>query len=358
MLTDQATTLQPGEAVAPVRSPRPWLRWGLTTLLVLAALAMLFADAVGGGGTRIFLLQRGQAFVTIFLGIFIEAVPFLLAGSLVSGFIAIFVDQSMVARFLPKRALPAAAAGALMGMVFPVCECGVVPVTRRLYEKGLPMSIGVAFLLAAPVINPIVILSTQAAFGWGPVLWGRIAFTIVVAMTVALIFHLAKPTELLLPAVSNAHFDASQVVLHLSPVKPPVAERVRQSLFTAGDDFIDMSRYLIAGSMMAAGMQTLVPQSALLAIGQGPVISVVAMQALAFVLSICSTVDAFVALAFSGTFTVGSILAFLVFGPMVDIKSALMFLGVFQRRIVLYLILLPLLLTLFIGVFWNLNVGL
>ncbi len=337
---------------------RPWLRWGLTALLAAAALGMLFADAWAGLGTRAFLFQRGQTFVTIFLGIFIEAVPFLLAGSLVSGFIAVFMDQGMIERFLPKRALPAALAGSLMGMVFPVCECGVVPVTRRLYEKGLPMSIGVAFLLAAPVINPIVILSTQAAFGWGPVLWGRIGFTILVAMLVGLIFHLAKPGELLLPAVNDAHCDAVHPGHAAPAAKPPVGVRVRQSLFTAGDDFIDMARYLIAGSMLAAGMQTLVPQSALLAIGQGPVISVVAMQALAFVLSICSTVDAFVALAFSGTFTVGSILAFLTFGPMVDIKSALMFLGVFQRRIVLYLIVLPLLLTLFIGVFWNLNVGL
>jgi len=124
-----------------------------------------------------------------------------------------------------------------------------------------------------------------------------------------------------------------------------------------GDDFLDMARYLIAGSMLAAAMQTLVPQSALLAVGQGPVISVVVMQALAFVLSVCSTVDAFLALAFAGTFTTGAVIAFLVFGPMVDIKSSLMFLGVFQRRAVAYLIALPLVLSLVMGVWWNLNLG-
>ena len=126
----------------------------------------------------------------------------------------------------------------------------------------------------------------------------------------------------------------------------------------AGDDFLDMVRYLIVGSMLAAAMQTLVPQSLLLAVGQGPVISVIIMQVLAFVLSVCSTVDAFLALAFSGAFTTGSILAFLTFGPMVDIKSSLMFFGVFQKRIVLYLIVLPFLLSLLIGVIWNLNIGL
>jgi uncharacterized membrane protein YraQ (UPF0718 family) len=126
---------------------------------------------------------------------------------------------------------------------------------------------------------------------------------------------------------------------------------------TAGDDFLDMARYLIIGTILAASMQTLVPQSTLLAVGQGPVLSVLAMQALAFVLSVCSTVDAFLALAFSGIFSTGSIISFLTFGPMVDIKSSLMFLGIFQRRVVFYLIVLPFLLTLLIGIFWNLNIG-
>jgi uncharacterized membrane protein YraQ (UPF0718 family) len=118
-----------------------------------------------------------------------------------------------------------------------------------------------------------------------------------------------------------------------------------------------MSRYLIVGSMLAAGMQTLVPQPVLLALGGGAITSILAMMILAFVLSICSTVDAFLALAFVNTFTPASILAFLVFGPMVDIKSALMFLSVFKRRTVLYLILLPLMATLFIAVYLNLNVS-
>lgn len=151
-------------AVLPPKR-RPWLRWVLTIGLATLALAAIFADTLIAGVGREYLLQRFQTFVTIFLGIFIEAVPFLLAGSIVSGLIAVFIDQSMIDRYLPKRALPAALAGAMMGMIFPVCECGVVPVTRRLYEKGLPLSIGAAFLLAAPVVNPVVFVSTYAAFG-------------------------------------------------------------------------------------------------------------------------------------------------------------------------------------------------
>ncbi|MCS6825810.1 MAG: permease [Caldilinea sp.] len=335
------------------------MRWGLTLLVAVGAVVAIFSDALRGGGAP-YLYQRIQTFVTIFLGIFIEAVPFLIAGSIVSGLIAVFVDQAAIDRYLPKAALPAALVGGGMGMVFPVCECGVVPVVRRLYEKGLPLSIGVAFLLAAPVVNPIVILSTYSAFGWGPVFVGRIVFSFLIAAVVGFLFGRARPEAVLRPAVCQLHHDASHPVhshdhSHHLP-NAPVGLRLRQAFNLAGDDFFDMARYLILGSMLAAGMQTLVPQSTLLAIGQGSVISVLAMQALAFVLSVCSTVDAFLALAFAGTFTTGSVLAFLVFGPMVDIKSSLMFLGVFQRRIVVYLITLPMLLSLLMGVWWNLNV--
>lgn len=356
-----ASTQEKGAAGASPGSgaSRRWLRWMLTSVLGTLALVAIFYDVIASGQGLPYLYQRIQTFVTIFLGIFIEAVPFLLAGAIVSGLIAVFVDQSAIDRYLPKAALPGAVVGGLMGVVFPVCECGVVPVVRRLYEKGLPLSIGIAFLLAAPVVNPIVMLSTYSAFGWGAIFAGRIVFSFLIAVVVGFLFSRANPTEVLLPAIRQAHADACCSVhdsAHHHP-KVPLGQRFTRSLTLAGDDFLDMGRYLIAGSALAAAMQTIVPQSALLAVGQGPVISVLVMQALAFVLSVCSTVDAFLALAFAGTFTTGSVLAFLVFGPMVDIKSSLMFLGVFQRRTVAYLILLPLLLSMLMGIWWNLNIG-
>jgi len=137
--------------------------------------------------------------------------------------------------------------------------------------------------------------------------------------------------------------------------RKPLLAGLRDAVETAGIEFFDMGRYLIVGAALAAAMQTFVSQETLIALGRGPIVSVWTMQALAFILSVCSTVDSFLALAFVGTFTTGSILAFLAFGPMVDIKSTLMFAGVFQKRVVLYLILLPLLLTMLIGIWVNLN---
>jgi uncharacterized membrane protein YraQ (UPF0718 family) len=355
-----ASAVEAPDAVRPPNTRRTaLLRWGLSLLLGALAFGVIFSDMLASGAGWPYLLQRLQTFVTIFLGIFIEAAPFLLAGSLVSGMIAVFVDQSMIDRYLPKNAVGGALAGGLMGLAFPVCECGVVPVVRRLYEKGLPISIGTAFLLAAPVINPVVILSTWSAFGWGPVLWGRLFFTFAIAVIVGILFSRAQTQEVLLPEINACHHDACCGAHHHdeNEVKPPLGARFNRALNLAGDDFLDMARYLIIGCLLAATMQTVIPQSALLAVGSGPVISVLVMLGLAFLLSICSTVDAFLALAFTTTFTTGSIVSFLVFGPMVDIKSTIMFLGVFRRRAVAYLILLPLLLSLLMGVWWNLNLG-
>jgi uncharacterized membrane protein YraQ (UPF0718 family) len=333
-----------------------------------AGLRQLLWWAAGVGLATVVLvaaLSSGQDVATIlgifstrFLGIFIEAAPFLLLGTLASGLIEAFVTADDIARLIPRSKFVSPVVGAFLGFLFPVCECGVVPVVRRLFLKGLPMSVGVAFLLAAPVINPIVLVSTYVAFGVGPILIGRFALTVAVAIVVGWVFAFsARPEHVLRPASLVPVLGGSSNVLPLTRRKS-FGVGLREALRTAGDEFFDMGRYLVLGTLLAATLQTLVSQDTLLALGRGPVVSVVVMQGLAFLLSVCSTVDSFLALAFVGTFTTGSILSFLVFGPMVDIKSTLMFGGIFKPRVVLYLILLPFLLTLLIGLWINLNLAL
>ncbi len=331
------------------------MRWPLYGGVALTVTVFLIAFLQAGNDPGVTL----SIFTTRFLGIFIEAAPFLLLGSLVSGLLEVFVSREDIVRWIPRNPVLATVSGAMMGFAFPVCECGVVPVTRRLFTKGLPMSVGVAFLLAAPVMNPIVFVSTYIAFGWGPVLIGRIVITVIVAVAVGAVFaYSARPTEVLRPValapVQGGGHEAGHHHDHDHHHSRSFAAGLIQATQVASDEFFEMGRFLVIGSMLAGLMQTVVSQEALLALGEGPLISVIVMQMLAFVLSVCSTVDAFLALAFTGTFTTGSIVAFLTFGPMVDIKSTLMFAGVFKRRVVGYLIVVPFLMTLLFGLWINL----
>jgi uncharacterized protein len=332
--------------LASITTPRPASRAVLWLVLIGVLAVILFSILPFS-----MLFELGpklNLFATVFLGIFIEALPYLLIGTLISGIVEVFVDREQIIRFVSNRSLRAAVTGALMGLVFPVCECGVIPLARRLFHKGLPLSAGVAFLLAAPVLNPIVIFSTAAAFGWGPMLLWRVGFTLLIAVIVGLVFSIEKnPANILTGSLHSSHEHTH------AGADASIGEKIQEALIICADEFFEMGRYLIIGAILAALLQTFIPQTALLAVGSGPVLSVLVMQALAVILSICSTVDAFVALGFSGAFSFGSILSFLVFGPMVDIKSMFMYLQVFRRRPVVYLVVLPFLMSLLAGIFFN-----
>jgi hypothetical protein len=332
-------------------------RFKLMGLAALAAALLLAIGYQANSSGREYMLVL-SVFATRFLGIFVEAVPFLLLGSITSGLIETFVKSDDIMRILPRNRLGAAIGGAFLGLVFPVCECGVVPVARRLFSKGSPVSLGVAFLLAAPFMNPIVFASTYIAFGVGPVFIGRIVVTLLVAVIVGTVIgSFAKPRAVLKPIALGGGHDGHDGHEHCDHEEPAARVKLLGALQIAGDEFFEMGRFLIFGSMLAALMQTLVPQESLLALGTGPILSVVFMQILAYVLSVCSTVDSFLALAFVNTFTTGAIVSFLSFGPMVDIKSTLMFTGVFRRRIVFYLILLPFVINLLAGAVINALLG-
>jgi uncharacterized protein len=295
-------------------------------------------------------LQYISTLATIFLGIFIEALPYLLLGIFASGFIEVFVNKELILRLIPNNRLLAVFVGSLLGLIFPVCEHGVVPLTRRLFQKGMPVSMGITFMLAAPVMNPIVIASTLAAFGLGPVFWARILLTLFIAIITGLIFSTQKNEDVLVNIPENLVYHCAHCGSEVNP-KATLKEKVLQSLVIAGDEFFEIGLYFIIGAFLAATLQTFVPQEILLAIGGGPVLSIIVMISLAVVLSICSTVDAFVALAFASKFSTGSILAFLVYGPMIDIKALMMFTRVFKKKTILYLALIPLFLVILASLF-------
>jgi hypothetical protein len=349
----------------PVAAPQT-IKFPLGALLrrtgppVLAALLLLLlwvASAIAVPPALEPLSGRLQGFVTVFLGIFIEALPFLMAGVLVSSAIHFYVSSDAIQRYTPRNPVLAAMSGAVLGMAFPVCECGSIPAARRLLSKGAALPTGIAFALAAPVINPVVIISTFVAFAsWQMVAW-RVGLTFAIAVIIALLVGGTALRERVLAPLPEEEHDHDHDHHHHhghhhhdDPNAPPL-QRV---LNHANVEFFEMVRYLIIGGLLAATLQTLVPQQALIALGDGPVLSVIVMILLAIVLSICSTVDSFIALSFVGTFSPGAIIAFLVFGPMIDIKSTLMLTTTFRRGAIVLIILLCFQLTLLAGVAINL----
>lgn len=266
---------------------------------------------------------------SIFISILIEAIPFILIGVILSGIIQMFVSEEMIARIMPKNRFLAVLFGALAGVLFPACECGIIPITRRLLLKGVPLHAGVAFMLTAPIINPIVLFSTYIAFGnrWSVVFYrGGLALAVSLIIGVILSYQF-KDNQLLKPDEPGHHHHHGTLL-----------QKLGGTLRHAIDEFFSVGKYLIIGAFIAAAMQTYVKTSTLLAIGQNDVSSSLVMMGLAFVLSLCSEVDAFIASSFSSTFSLGSLIAFLVFGAMVDIKNVLMMLAAFKKRFVFLLI--------------------
>ncbi|MGQ0670413.1 MAG: permease [Actinomycetota bacterium] len=270
-----------------------------------------------------------QAFFILFGSLLIQALPFVLIGALAAALIEVFVPVGTLERLaqLP-RPLQLPAAG-LAGVAFPICECGSVPVARRLMAKGLMPSAAITFMLAAPVVNPVVIVSTFVAYrSRGPV-WtmvlGRFGLGLLVAIAVGWALGRRTSDELLRPGEP----DHAAHLLQLDRPEP----RWRLFFVHLGNDFLFMGRYLVFGATVAAFVQTFLPQSPIVRIAGIPILDVLVLMGLAALLSLCSESDAFIAASFT-QFGPSAQLAFLVFGPMVDLKLAAIYAGTFRGGVV------------------------
>jgi uncharacterized membrane protein YraQ (UPF0718 family) len=315
--------------------------------------------------------QLQNAF-TLFLSLLVEAIPFLLLGVILSSTLLIFIDERKLITLMPRNVLSGALVGSCIGFLFPVCECGNVPVARRLLLQGMPNAVAVSFLLAAPTINPIVIWSTWAAFRDQPeIVFYRILFSLFIATVIGCIFSIQDdPRPLLqtslakslkerpkLPAKEGVplllqsgsflighggktrRLDENFAVTAVLPAVQgmPLNKRWLTFFNNVVQELRELGGMLVIGSAIAACIQVFVPREMILNLGQDPITSIVAMMLLAVIVSICSTVDSFFALSFASSFTSSSLLAFLVFGPMIDIKSVGLMLSIFKPRILFYL---------------------
>ncbi|MDP9579351.1 permease [Priestia megaterium] len=278
---------------------------------------------------------------TIFISILIEALPFILLGVIISGIIQIFVTDEMMAKAIPKNKFGAIVLASVIGALFPACECGIVPITRRLMAKGVPLYAAIPFMLTGPIINPVVLFATFVAFGND---WKIMIERGVVAFLVSLIVGLILAFQFKTPQVKNE--------IHVHTASKKMSEKIGDALKHTIDEFFSVGKFVIIGGVIAAAMQTYVKTSTLITLGHGVVSSNVVMMGLSYILSLCSSADAFIASSFRSTFNDSAIIAFLVFGPMFDIKNTLMMLSQFKTKFVfslfVYVFILVLLLSLLI----------
>jgi uncharacterized membrane protein YraQ (UPF0718 family) len=276
------------------------------------------------------IVARLPNLVTVFLGIFLEAAPFLLLGVLVASALDVVVSPERLARFFPRNAGLGLVSGVCLGACAPLCECGTVPIARGSVSKGLPLPAAVGFLLAAPVINPITVAATFTAFRDNlSILALRVVLGIAVALLVGGLFLLWPRDES--PLRVNARDGHGHDHGHDHGHAP--GPRWLAVLDHAGHELSSLMVYLVAAALVASILQVFLPRTQLLSLGQGPLLSVAIMMLVAVVLSTCSSVDAFVALAFSTTFAPGAILAFLLISPVLNLKSGALVIGLFRTGV-------------------------
>jgi hypothetical protein len=281
-------------------------------------LTALFLGVVALRGPLIGLLDGPavQTWATIFVSIVIQATPFLAMGVVISAAIAVFVPPSFFARALPRRPALAVPVAGVAGIALPGCECGAVPIAGGLIRRGVTPAAAFAFLLSAPAINPVVLVSTAVAFPGDP--------QMVVARFVA-----SAVTAVLMGWLWLRLGKADWI---RTPPRPDLAGLTRWAAFasTARHDFVHAGGFLVVGGITAATLNVTVPQHWLTAVADNPWLSVLVLALLAVVLSICSEADAFVAASLT-QFSLTARLAFLVVGPMIDVKLFAMQAGTFGR---------------------------
>ncbi|HGD1556755.1 TPA: permease [Streptococcus agalactiae] len=283
----------------------------------------------------------------IFISIIIEALPFVLLGTILSGIIEVFITPDIVNKFLPKNKFLRVLFGTFVGFVFPSCECGIIPIINRFLEKKVPSYTAVPFLATAPIINPIVLFATYSAFGNSiRFLILRFVGATIVAITLGVMLAFLVDDNILKEDAKPTHFhDYSDKKWY---------QKIFLALAHAIDEFFDTGRYLVFGTLIASAMQIYLPTRVLTTIGHSPITAILVMMLLAFILSLCSEADAFIGASLLSTFGIAPVMAFLLIGPMIDIKNLMMMVNSFKTRFIVQFIsvssLIIIIYCLFVGV--------
>lgn len=282
-----------------------------------------------------------QNFSVIFISIVLEALPFILLGSIISALIQVFVSENTIAKILPKNRFLGLLTASLSGLVFPVCECAIIPITRRLIKKGMPVGMAVSFMLAVPIVNPIVLLSTYYAFHSRPyIVFIRGGLGLIIAVLIGFIIDALQHNKETVRNFHGEHDNLCSCGHDHNHNHNHEGSKFMEVLHHTNEELYDIGKFLILGAFISAFFQTVISRDNILIVGEHPIYSIIAMMLFAYLISLCSEADAFIASTFAGQFTTGSIAAFLLLGPMIDIKNTLMLVSSFKKSFIAKLIFL------------------
>jgi len=275
-------------------------------------------------------------FASIFTSIVLEAIPFIILGSFISAIIQTCISEEIITKLIPNVTILGYIGAALIGLIFPVCECAIIPITRRLMKKGLPAGVGVTFMLAVPIINPVVIMSTYYAFYDKQVMVIlRIVGGFVAAILIGMIVNALEENKHCIILDSTESDNYCNCGCNV-PFK-------NQSKFKAifehtNREFLDIMGYLIFGAFISSGFQVVASHGGINFISDNKILVIIFMMILGFALSLCSEADAFVGRSFLDNYSFSGVVAFLILGPMLDLKNLMMLSGTFKKSFVFKLV--------------------
>lgn len=276
------------------------------------------------------------------MSIFFEALPFLLLGSLISSIIEVFISDEKMARMIPKNPILGSIVGIFLGFFLPACDCTVIPVSKRLLKKKVPVNVAISFMLASPIINPVVLLSTYTAFySTNPsIFWYRLIFGIIISLIIGMIMGIIFKDSVTINDSEHDCEDNCECCHHEDENK------FLSIIKHTATDMYDVVKYLMFGAIIASVIQVLLPRSILSMFNSNQILGIITLMIFAYLISLCSTSDSFVGKSLLSSFGESSVMAYLLLGPMIDIKNTVVLLGNYNKKFVITLITLIFILVL------------
>jgi len=279
----------------------------------------------------------------IFMSIFFESLPFLLLGALISSIIETYVSDETMAKIIPKNPILGSIVGIVLGFFLPACDCAVIPVSKRLLKKKVPVNVAISFMLASPIINPVVLLSTYYAFyrSEPDIFWLRLLLGIGVALIIGIIMGIIFNKKNIIINNSDecsCNHDHECECHHEHKKKHTIKGDILSIFRHTSYDLFEVVKYLMFGALIASLVQVLLPRSVLSLFNDNQIISVLVLMLFAYLISLCSTSDSFVGKSLLSIFNKTSIVAYLLLGPMIDIKNTIVLFGNYKKSFVITLI--------------------